>query len=339
MFTFLFKKCPLLHELIHVYFITFILNLIVLTELPSPYKFNSPLLISGVLGSKGKERATDPEEEPSKESSKDIEAEEEDSYDKYLQEIARAKWESAKQFKYGESSKDGAKLGESNIDRDIDRVKSLTAESTVSAAEFNTLKMQLDKQGAREDIKEDILSPFMERHLSIIEEIATIKKDLSSKGIDLKDSPKIYEWSDHSSDYSGYESDSEESRKDKRVKYSNNDGEPFFVLPITVNLPFFAIPIFNILFVVISGLILYLIELGIIYNITLPFSITLTQLVTLYIYINFIMLIHRYYTNFFKLYNNYLNKNYLSLYSNIYFTTILLMFYFSTNIDTGIFYC
>jgi len=80
-------------------------------------------------------------------------------------------------------------------------------------------------------------------------------------------------------------------------------------------------------FVVIFGFILYLIELNIIPNLSVSF-INLTQLISLHLVINILMLIHKNYHTAVKLYNTYLKKDYCIICSNIYFTSILLVFYF-----------
>src|SRR6185436_6030790 len=62
-----------------------------------------------------------------------------------------------------------------------------------------------------------------------------------------------------------------------------SDNKFFFVLPITFDFLYLLSPIINMFFLVIFGLILYLIELDIIPNLSVPF-INLTQLISLHLY-------------------------------------------------------
>ena len=313
-----------------------------LTQSPSPHLFDSPLYASGFSGDKGKGKAVDSDEQITDKNTTD-EPYSDESDSEYQRAIARAKNESLGLFKKGESSSQGFKLQEEkDTNMDISTLKLLKDEALKKAKEHNKFKMQFDKENVPDDIKEDILKPMKQEYDYIQVSINKIQNRLYDKGID----PDLYtEQPSYSSSEGSYSdtdeySSVEEEKQIKRVKFSdNNEGKPFFILPITLNFKYIFSPGFNVFFVVFAGLTLYMIDISFIPNFIIAFNINLTQLITLYLFIHLLRLIYKYYNTAFKLYYSYLNKDYLVIYSNICFTTILVITYFSPNIDTGIFYC
>ena len=331
--------------------ITYIVSLIKyfnFVELPSPHSFYSSCYLSGFSGDKGKGKAKDDiykqntDEKNTDKQNTDKHYQDQEDLD-FIREIERAKLKSLGLLsKKGESSAMGAKSDGYYINSDLNKLKSLKTEALDKAIEYNKLKQEFIEGGATESFQEEILNPFKEKYLNVKKDIDIIKQRLSNKGINVEYETEQVEYYSEEENYSSddrYSSSSEENKRVKRIKFSDdNNNKPFFILPITFDFLYLLSPVLNMFFVVIFGLILYLIELDIIPNLIIPF-INLTQLISLYLLINILMLVRKNYHTAVKLYNAYLKKDYFIIYSNIYFTSILVVFYLSSNFDIGILYC
>ena len=124
-----------------------------------------------------------------------------------------------------------------SISSDLNNLKLLKAEALEKVIEYNKLKQEFIEGGATESFQEEILNPFKEKYFNVIKDIDIIKQRLSNRGINVESETEQVEYYSEEENYSddGYFSSSEENKRVKRIKFSddNNDNKSFFVLPIT----------------------------------------------------------------------------------------------------------
>jgi hypothetical protein len=264
----------------------------------------------------------------------------------YERAIDRAKKESMLNKKgessaQAESASQGSKFqSEYQIKRDMLNLKLLEDKALQKAIQHNEFKMQLDRDNVENEVKLARLKPIKEEHDCIKYNINKIKQRLLDKGVN----PDLYkekstQFTSNSSytDSEGYSS-VEEQKPVKRVKLAGNeDTKTFFMLPFTGSFSWVFSPALNLLFVFISVLFLYLMDFTGLDNLVIPFN--LVQIMTLCLLLNSVMLVHKLYNIVIKLYNSYLNKDYFILYTNIYFTGVLFIYYLNIHSSIEIFYC
>jgi hypothetical protein len=168
-----------------------------------------------------------------------------------------------------------------------------------------------------------------------------LEKNLIEQGINPSEQFNLEDSSDesNSSFYSSdktQSSDNSQSRSKKRIKYSNVKNNLDFPLGF---IGFNLIPVVRILSFIVSAILVLIMHLNILPNLDLCFKIDLRQLLSLFILVNLTKLIYKWYNTAINLYNHYLNKDYLTIYFNIYFSIVTVLLYISNNSDICIFYC
>jgi hypothetical protein len=98
-------------------------------------------------------------------------------------------------------------------------------------------------------------------------------------------------------------------------------------------------PVLRIISCTVSAILVLIIHLNILPNLAIWFNIYLLQFLTIYLFLYLIKLMYKWYTTAINLYKHYLNKDYMAIYFNIYFSIVTLLLYFSNNSDICIFYC
>ena len=333
---------------IFIFLITFFLmtfslitfSLITYSKLSVLY-FSEPLFLtshgdlrmSGFYSGKGKGKAIDvPEEEKSKsptESEMDWEEEEK---------IRKATAYSLYPNKVGESSK--SKVGTENTPVQpnfFQKLTNYTQDWKTSNDMFlkysrlhNDLKMKLDKQTVKSEEDLKLLSQYFKKCNELKLQKNSLEKVLMQHGIDPSEQFGNSS-SDLESSSSSYSSESSQDRSKKRVKYSNVDNNLNFSLGFIL---FNITPILRILSYIISAILLLVIHLNILPNLDLCFiKIDLSQLLFLYLIVSLTKLIYKWYSVVITLYNHFLNKDYIIIYFNIYFSIVIILLYFSSNSD------
>jgi hypothetical protein len=179
-------------------------------------------------------------------------------------------------------------------------------------------------------------------------EISIVEKKLSQYGIDPSEQfnykpDSDTDYSSYSSDTSmnnkDYSSDNSEARPKKRVKYLNpNNRDMTLVFPI-YNIVISSTYILRFLSAIASGVFLLLVHLNILPNLIVPLiNINLADLLSLYLTINLIKLMYKMYNTILMIYNCYLNKDYMIIYTNIVLSIIIILLCFTSYNDVSIFY-
>jgi hypothetical protein len=207
---------------------------------------------------------------------------------------------------------------------------------------YNNLKIKLDKQTVKSEKDVKLLSQYLNESNGFKIKRNKIEKTLLEQGINPSEQFNIKDNSDTESNSSFYSSDKTQSsdnsqgRSRKRVKYSNvNNNLDFPLCFIGFNL----MPVLRILSCTVSAILVLIIHLNILPNLAIWFNIYLLQFLTIYLFLYLTKLMYKWYTTAINLYKHYLNKDYMAIYFNIYFSIVTLLLYFSSNSDICIFYC
>ena len=329
---------------IFIFLITFslmILFLITYSKQLSVLYFSEPLFLtlsddlrmSGFYSGKGKGKAIDvPEEEKPKsptESEMDLEEEER---------IRKATTSSLNPNKVGESSKSKGGTENSPVQPDFfQKLMNYTQDwKTFNDMFFRysrlhyDLKIKLDKQTVKSEEDLKLLSYYFNKCNELKLKRNSLEKVLMQNGIDPSEQFDKSS-SDLESSTSLYSSGSSPDRSNKRVKYSNVDNNLGFPLGFIL---FNITPILRILSYITSAILLLVIHLNILPNLDLCFiKIDLSQLLFLYLIVSLTKLIYKWYSVVITLYNHFLNKDYIIIYFNIYFSIVIILLYFSSNSD------
>ena len=286
---------------------------------------------------KGKGRAVDNPEQDNPCSSVDEVTKELDLF--YHKRLQEAKELSLKQFKAGESSKSGS-YGNNPLSKQDPYKKSVSPSPQQdlyddagylvkawkknrdlfrdNAKQHNILKTELAKRETTQQ-QTQMLEQYRKKANLLAMEKTELEKKLSILGINPQEQ---YLYDDSSSD--------SENTSKKRFK---NFGHPLFITPFRFNwilglqLPSWLFTIT--FFFVISFL----------FSLDLSFiMIQLSQLVFIALIVHNIKLIYKGYSVLTRLWIDYVNKEYMTLYFNLYFTIVLLLLEFSSNCDISIFY-
>lgn len=201
---------------------------------------------------------------------------------------------------------------------------------------FNDLKIKQEKQSLTEK-EEKLLSEYNIE----CNRFKSLRNDLEEKllkhGIDPSEQFAKKPDSDGGSSYSFYDSDTSkysiksEPRSNKRVKYSDADNSTDFFLGLFVlNLA----PVLRIVLSLFSAIFLLVLDFNILPKIELfSIDIELSQLFFLYLIVNIIKLMHRGYSNIMTLYYHYLNKDYMVIYFNLFYSIVTILLYLTSNSD------
>jgi hypothetical protein len=195
-----------------------------------------------------------------------------------------------------------------------------------SRLHFN-LKISLVKEPTTKE--KDSLCYYLEKANYFKQKKTTVEQELMKQGIE----PSA-QFSSKSSSLRGssseYESESSQDRSKKRVKYSNDkniDSSLGFIL-------FNITPVLRLLSCVFSAI--FFLMCLILPDLDLSFvKIDLSQLLFTYLMFSVTKLIYKSYRVATTLYNHFLNKDYMIIYFNVYFSIVTILLCFSEN--SGIF--
>lgn len=198
----------------------------------------------------------------------------------------------------------------------------------------NDLKMKLEKKTVKSEKDINLLSYYSDKANELKLKRNSLEQVLMQNGVD----PSIQFYnpsSDSESNSSFYSSGSSPDRSNKRVKFSNVENHLAFPLG---SILFNITPILRILSYITSAILLLVIHLNILPNLDLCFiKIDLSQLLFLYLIVSLTKLIYKSYSVVITLYNHFMNKDYIVIYFNIYFSIVTILLYFSNNSDIFIF--
>lgn len=295
------------------------------------------LKMSGFYSGKGKGKRTVSDEENSVESKPSPDR---DSEEEFL--LKRAKYLSLQSDKVGEPSKNPVNSPQKEefemISYYTKQWKILSDKFNRLARDHNILQDKLYKRKINTSDSEK-LKQFKEEIDLLRVERDKFKSILLNYGIDP--SQQFYEDSDGDfSQFSGYSSDKSEDRPNKRIKFldpNNNNKNLTGLFPIYNIVSHFTF-ILRFLSSIVSMVLLLVIHLNILPNFNFIFDISLVELIGFYLLVNLIKLMYKMYSTILTVYNSYLNKDYLIIYTNIVFSIIILLLYFGTNMDVYIFY-
>jgi hypothetical protein len=212
--------------------------------------------------------------------------------------------------------------------------------------QFNILKIKAEKNPLNEK-ENKLLSEYKNNCNELRIKKNKLEETLLEHGINPSEQYANKISSDESSSevgssYSSYSSNSNQSsnssnsRSKKRVKYSDADNNIDYSLGLVV---FNISPVLRLLLSLFSAIFLLVLDFNILLKVDLVFiNIELSQLLFLYLIVNIIKLIYRGYINFITLYNNYLNKDYMVIYFNIYYSIVIILLYLTSNSDIYILY-
>ena len=304
---------------------------------------NGELKRSGFYTGKGKGKAIDvPEEEKQESPAKS-------GTDSEYEEDTRKAITLSLQESKGESSKTRLSKEHSSVGFDIDRLSIYIQDWKTSddtflkyAKLYNNLKIKLDKQTVKSEKDVKLLSQYLNESNVFKVKRDRIEKTLIEQGINPSEQFSIKDNSDTESNSSfnssdkTQSSDNSQSRSRKRVKYSNvNNNLDFPLVFISFNL----IPVVRVLSFIVSAILVLIIHMNILPNLDMWFNIDLIQFLTLYLFLYLTKLMYKWYSTAINIYNHYLNKDYMVIYFNIYFSIATLLLFFSSNSDICIFYC
>jgi hypothetical protein len=322
-----------------------------ISEPMSSLMINGELKTSGFYTGKGKGKAIDvPEEEKPEspyKSGTDSEYDE-DTRKAIKLSLQENNGESSK-TRASESSKTRASKEDSPGGFDIDKLliyikdwKSSNDTFLTYAKLYNNLKIELDKQTVKSEKDLKLLSEYLYESNGFKLKRDKLEKTLLEQGINPSEqfiSKDNSESESHSSIYSSDNTESSHnsnSRSRKRVKFTNENNNLDFPLGfIGLNL----IPVVRILSCIVSALFVLIKHFNVLPNVDLWFTIDLIQFLTLFLFLSLSKLMYKWYTTAINLYNHYLNKDYMVIYFNAYFSIVTFLLYFSSNIDICIFYC
>jgi hypothetical protein len=298
---------------------------------------------SGFYTGKGKGKAIDVSDEEKPESPPKSET------DSEYEEDTRKAIALSLQEKKGESSKRSWSKEDSPVGFDMDKLAIYIQDWKTSKDSFlayaklyNNLKIKLDKETVKSEKDLTVLSEYLKQSNEFKLQKDRIEKNLIEQGINPSEQFNLEDSSDKESNSSFYSSDksqssdNSQSRSKKRIKYSNVHNNLDFPLGF---IGFNIIPVLRILSFIVSAILVLIIPLNLLPNLDLCFKIDLRQLLSLYILVNLTKLMYKWYTTAINLYNHYLNKDYLTIYFNIYFSIVTVLLYFSSNSDICVFYC
>jgi hypothetical protein len=302
------------------------------------------LLMSGFYSGKGKKAVYNVEESVKSKSSSDNDS------DNDL-EIKKAIALSLQKDKIGESSKNIQGSPEKDefeiISGYTQSWKTLTDRFQSVARKHNVLQEKLNKQTTKDESDLVKLSKGKEETNQLKAEISFVENKLSQYGIDPSEQfnykpDSDSDYSSYSSDTSlknkDYSSDNSEARPKKRVKYLNPNRDMTLVFPI-YNIVISSTYILRFLSAIASGVFLLLVHLNILPNLIVPLiNINLADLLSLYLTINLIKLMYKMYNTILMIYNSYLNKDYMIIYTNIVLSIIIILLCFTSYNDVSIFY-
>lgn len=206
---------------------------------------------------------------------------------------------------------------------------------------FNDLKMKQERESLTEK-EEKLLSEYNIE----CNRLKSLRNDMEEKllkhGIDPSIQYAKKPNSDGGSSYSFYSSNSSKSsnnsepRSKKKVKYSDADNSTDFSLGLFVlNIA----PILRIVLSLFSAIFLLVLDFNILPEIELfSIHIKLSQLFFLYLIVKNIKLMRRAYSNIITLYYHYLNKDYMVIYFNIFYSIVTILLYLTSNSDIYILY-
>lgn len=301
-------------------------------------EISNGLKISGFYSGKGKGKAIDVPNQDKSPSPVESEMDSEEE-----REIRKAIAISLQKDKIGESSKSTGD-NDSSVEHDsFHKLINYTQDWRISndmflktAKLYNNLKIQLDRKTVKSEEDLKLLSKYLEECNKFKLKRDSLEKKLSEHGINPSEQFDNESSSGSESSYSSYSSDISQGRS-KRVKYSSADNNSEFSLGFIV---FNFTPILRILSCIISSILLLDIHFNILPDLDLCFiKIDLSQLLFLYLVANLTKLMYKWYSVLITLYNHYLNKDYITIYFNIYFSIVIILLYFSSNIDIYTFYC
>jgi len=284
-----------------------------------------------------------------------------DTDSEYQRQIQRAKFESLYANKVGESSTSNQrgesstsyrigesstsnKIGESYTSNKTDEYSQngseyvpenqdylnhlayLKDKSVKLAEHHNNLKIKLDDKDIPGDSKNELVE-IKGKHLETTKEIEVVKDILKNRGVECESD------NNYSSDEGSFENSEgsysdNSNRPNKRVKFSDEDNKHWLLLPITREFIFSFSPIIKIFLSFIGLFVLCLIDIEL-----FEFYIYLIgniNLLIIYFIIYTFYLIYKQYHNCIKLYNSYLNKDYLHsprLFLLLLFTCTILFLY------------
>ena len=287
--------------------------------------------MSGFYEGKGKGKLVVPNEEESekRKSSSDLEDEDQDDT-----ELRRAIALSLQKDKKGQSSKN-----EDNY-TDIDDFqvvsgytqwwKILKDRFDTIAIKHNLLREKVNKQTTIDKQDTELLSQYLKETKELRGQISIIEDKLLKFGVDPQEQFGSGSPSDSDSNSSGYSTDTSEPRPTKRVKHLDpkNNTDMVLVFPIFN----FVVPfnfIIRFLSIILSWVFLLLVYLNILPNLMVPLiDISFIDLLSLYLIANLIKLVYKMYTTILILYNSYRNKDYVIIYANLFFSIIIILWYF-----------
>ena len=304
---------------------------------------NGELKTSGFYTGKGKGKAIDLSEEEKPESPPKSET------DSEYEEDTRKAIALSLQEKKGESSKRSWSKEDSPVGFDMDKLAIYIQDWKTSKDSFlayaklyNNLKIKLDKETVKSEKDLTLLSEYLKQSNKFKLLKDKMEKNLIEKGINPSEQFNLEDRSDTESYSSFYSSDksqssnNSQSRSKKRIKYSDVDNNLNFPLGF---IGFNLIPVVRILSFIVSTILVLIIHLNILPILDMWFYIDLRLFFTLFLMVNLAKLMYKWYNTAINIYNHYLNKDYLTIYFNIYFSIVTVLLYFSSNSDICIFYC
>lgn len=308
---------------------------------------------SGFYSGKGKGKRVESDEQQSVKSDEQQSVKSKSSSDvdsEYDLQLKKAKALSLQKDKMGESAKNPENSAQKD---DFDVIsyytqswKTLKDLFRSKAREHNDLKAKLDLLTTKDKSDLDKLKNNLSEIDILKAEIAYIEQMLLPYGVDPSEQfhygskPNTDSDSSYNSGISDKDSysDNSEVRPNKRRKFSDfNNKDMTLVLPIYNILGHFTF-ILRFLSVIASTVLLLLIHLNLFPDFILIFNISLAEFLSLYFIVNFMKLMYKMYNTLIAVYNSYLNKDYMIIYTNLLFSIIIILLSFASNNDVSIFY-
>lgn len=200
--------------------------------------------------------------------------------------------------------------------------------------QHNVLREKVNKQATTDKSDLDKLTEYREETSILKVQISKVENKLIQLGVDPSQQSgyksESESESDRYSDSSSHSSDTSEARPNKRVKFfdSKDNVNMNSVFPV-FNLMCFPL-IIRVLSVIASGVFLLVLHLDILPDLMVPLiNISLVDLLSLYLIVNLIKLMYKMYNTILIIYNSYLNGNYMVIYANLFFSIIIVLWYFS----------
>ena len=302
------------------------------------------LKTSGFYTGKGKGKAIDSPEQEKPASRSGTDSENEEDFRKAIK--------LSLQENNGESSKTVANkentLGVFDIDKLFIYIQDWkTSHDTflTKAKLYNNLKIELEKKKVKSEKDLTLLSQYLQESNEFKLKRDKLEKTLLQQGINPSEQFTSENNSETESNSSFYSSDNTEKtqssynshgRNRKRVKFTNENNNLDFPL---VFVGFNFIPLLRLLSCIVSTMFVLILHFNVLPNLDMWFTIYTMQIVTLYLFLSLSKLLYKWYTTAINLYNLYLEKDYMVIYFNAYFSVVTLLLYFSSYSDICIFYC